>query len=395
VLKGQVVKSIGGYSVTLRKALIVFQFLIAQVFIIAAFIVGQQLHYMLNKDLGFDKEAVITVDVPYKIAIDSVFSSYKYVLLQKLKQHPAVINASLGDRPMDNSMSATGVYAKTDSGIIRGQLNLKFADSAYISVYRFRLLAGRSIAASDTLNEYLINESAVKKFGFASPQDAIGKFLYNDHTKTAFPIVGVVQDYHQFGFHKKIEPAAIIASNARARFNIRLRTGPGKDWNAAIRSIEKEWKTLYAGTPFDYKFYDETIAQIIEPDKRMAKLVNLATGIAVLISCLGLFSLATLMSFQRSKEIGIRKVLGSTVAGIVRLLATDFVKLVLLSILIATPIAWWLMNNWLREFAFAVDIEWWMFVITSLIAIAIALLTVGFQSVKAAMTNPVKTLKTE
>lgn len=395
VLKGQPVKSIGGYSIPLRKALIVFQFLIAQVFIIAAFIVGQQLHYMLNKDLGFDKEAVITADVPYKIASDSALKNTKFVFLQRLRQNPAVISASLGDRPMDNGMASSIVYSKTAAGKIQGQLNRKYADTGYLSVYKFRLLAGRNISASDTMNEYLVNEAAVKQFGFSSPEDAIGKFLYSEQAETAFPIVGVVQDYHQFGFRDKIEPVAIIATNQKSRFNIRLRSNPQANISTTIRSIEKEWKALYPGTPFDYKFYDETIAQLMEPDTRMATLVNLATGIAILISCLGLFSLATLVSFQRSKEIGIRKVLGSTVTRIVQLLATDFIKLVVLSIIIASPIAWWIMNKWLQNFAFAVEIKWWMFAVTSAIAILIALLTVSFQSVKAAMVNPIKTLKTE
>ncbi len=395
VLKGQTAKSTGQYSISLRKALIVFQFFIAQVFIVAAFIVGQQLHFMLTKDLGFDKEAVLTIDVPYHITMDSLHSNRKQILLQKLRRNPAILNASLGDRPMENSMSATVVYSKTPLGITRGQLNLKYADSGYVGVYKFRLLSGRNISASDTVKEYLINEAAVKEFGFSTPENAVGKLLYNDYGGTAFPIVGVVQDYHQFGFHNPIAPAAIIASNERARFNVRLRAGDGQHWNATINWVKKEWAKLYPETPFDYKFYDETIAQIIEPDTRMATIINLGTGIAILISCLGLFSLATLVSFQRSKEIGIRKVLGASVPGIVQMLAKDFVQLVLLSVVIATPVAWWAMQIWLRDFAFAVRIEWWMFLITGMIALLIGLLTVSFQSVKAAMANPANILKSE
>ncbi|HTF31681.1 MAG TPA: ABC transporter permease, partial [Flavitalea sp.] len=198
VLKGQTIKSIGRYSISLRKALIVFQFFIAQVFIVAAFIVGQQMHFMLTKDLGFDKEAVLTIDVPYHIAMDSLHRNRKDILLQKLRQNPAILNASLGDRSMDNNNSATGVYSKSNLGITKGQLNLKFADSGYVGVYKFRLLSGRNISASDTLKEYLINEAAVKEFGFSTPENAVGKILYNDYAGTAFPIVGVVQDYHQF-----------------------------------------------------------------------------------------------------------------------------------------------------------------------------------------------------
>ncbi|HTE07863.1 MAG TPA: FtsX-like permease family protein, partial [Flavitalea sp.] len=395
VLKGQTIKGIGRYSISLRKALIVFQFFIAQVFIVAAFIVGQQLHFMLTKDLGFDKEAVLTIDVPYHIALDSLYGNRKYILLQNLRQNPAILNASLGDKPMDNSMSATVVYSKTPLGITKGQLNLKYADSGYVGVYKFRLLSGRNITASDTLKEYLINEAAVKEFGFSTPENAVGKILYNDYAGTAFPIVGVVQDYHQIGFHNPIAPAAIIASNDRASFNVRVRAGDGHDWNATINRVKKEWAKLYPETPFDYKFYDETIAQIIEPETRMATIINLGTSIAILISCLGLFSLTTLVSFQRSKEIGIRKVLGSSVSRIVQLLAKDFVQLILLSVVIATPVAWWAMQIWLQDFAFAVRIEWWMFLITGIIALLIGLLTVSFQSVKAAMVNPADILKSE
>jgi len=168
-----------------------------------------------------------------------------------------------------------------------------------------------------------------------------------------------------------------------------------QQWNQAIADIERSWKKIYPGVPFEYRFYDETLERLYAEERNTSRLVGVATGITIFISCLGLFGLATLTAFQRTKEVGIRKVLGATVAGIVRLLSADFIKLVLIAVVIASPIAWWAMNQWLEDFAYRVEIQWWMFAGAGMIAVFIALFTVSFQAVKAAVANPVESLRDE
>ena len=204
-------------------------------------------------------------------------------------------------------------------------------------------------------------------------------------------------DCHQKIRHVDIEPRAVGATNSRSSlqtFNVRLPTDH-KQWKKAFAAMEEEWKAIYPHAAFEYRFNDERIKGLYESEYRMAKLIGLATGVTILVSCLGLFGLATLTAFQRTKEIGIRKVLGASVSGIVGLLSKDFVKLVCLAIVIASPIAWWAMNRWLADFAYRIDIQWWMFAIAGLGAVVIALLTVSWQAIRAAVANPVDSLRDE
>lgn len=396
VLKGNTANIIGRHRFSARKGLIVFQFLVAQVFIIGSIIVHQQIKYALNKDLGFDKNGIITLQVPYFIVNDPRYKDKQFVLKDELLKNASLQAVSLGNRPMENSMMGNIMTYNDGKKEIKQQLNLKFGDTGYLGLYRFQLLAGRNYLPADTMKELVINEKAATAFGFKTPQEAIGKVLNMAEDNTAnYPIVGVVRDFHQFGVKSQIEPAVISTNKSSSSVvNIKLPNDITK-WKPAIQSVEKEWKRLYDGVPFTYTFYDETVQQLYESEEKLQLLVSTATGIAILISCLGLFGLATLTSFQRTKEIGIRKVLGASVSGIVRLLSTEFLLLVFLSVIIATPIAWWLMNKWLEDYAYRIDITWWIFVVAALAAGTIALLTVSYQSIKAALANPVKSLRTE
>ncbi|MFT4155275.1 ABC transporter permease [Parafilimonas sp.] len=396
VLKGVTEKVVGRNRFSLRKGLIVFQFLIAQVFIIGSIIIGQQLRYALHKDLGFDKNRIITVDVPYYVWQNPQYKDRQFVLKNELKSSAVIEGVSLGNRPMSNTMMSNILSYYKDTAEIQQQVNMKFGDADYLKLYGFHLLAGRNYMAADTMHEIVINEKAVKAYGFKSPQDAIGKVLTRTGEKSyTYPIVGVIADFHQFGVRSEIEPA-LIASNKNQNFTINIKLpADASKWKRAIQTTEQAWKKLYTGIPFKYTFYDDGIKKMYDTEEKMQKLVGAATAIAIVISCLGLFGLATLTAFKRTKEVGIRKVLGASVAGIVRLLSTEFLSLVIVSAIIATPIAWWLMHKWLQDFAYRVTIQWWMFVVAAIAACIIALLTVSYQAVKAAMANPVKSLRTE
>jgi len=394
VLKGEVKQSFGRYQLNLRKALIVFQFVIAQVFVVCAIIIGQQLRYTLDKDLGFQHEAVLTFELPTKVQSDSLWQGKQFVLKQRLAEHPEISHVALGDLPMSSSMTAAIMDYGTDSGILQKQVMFKNIDPDYLALYHIPLLAGRNIHETDSVRELVINETALHAFGFAKPLDAIGQTLVQNGSPRI--IVGVIKDFHEFNLKSGIDLLGFTAEKPRlATFNIKLATAKVSSWKKTIGLIEKEWKQVYPGFDFQYQFYDDTIQDLYQLEHRTAKLISTATLITLLISCLGLYGLATLTAFQRTKEIGIRKVLGATVGGVIALLSKDFVKLVLLALIIAAPIAWWAMNKWLEDFAYKISIQWWMFAMAGFGAVIIALLTVSYQAIKAAIANPADSLRNE
>ena len=386
-------KKMSGLS--LQKALIVFQFVIALVFITSALIVSNQLHYVLATDMGFDKEAVVLAEVPWKYVRDDKYANKQFALFTELKQIPGIQNISLGEQPMKTGFSSSQYqYNKEGQEPIKKQIFRKPVDTAYLRLYNVQLVAGRNLQASDTINEFVINEKAVEAFGFTSPQEALGKMI-GQPASQQFPIVGVVKDFHQQDFYKTIDPMLFHSEKESLfAFNIKLSDNVVQ-WQKTISAIEKAWYQFYPPESFTYKFYDETIAKMYEQEEHLAKLINIATAISIFISCLGVFGLSVLTAFQRTKEIGIRKVLGASVAGIVQLLSKDYVVLVIVAIIISIPIAWWAMHKWLLNFAYRIDIQWWMFVLAGAAALVFALLTVSFQAIKAAIANPVKSLRTE
>ncbi|MCL7988093.1 ABC transporter permease [Sphingobacterium sp. lm-10] len=395
ILKGQTEKLVGRGGLSFRKGLIVFQFLVAQVFVICAVIIGQQLYFSIHSDLGFDKDAILTVDVPYKVYNQAVNKGKETILKNELTQVPSLRGVSLGDKPMHNKMLMSGYIHRQDTTEVEQSLLIKYIDTAYLNLYGMELLAGRNIHYSDTVSELIITEKALEGYGFDTPQEAIGQLLFTHNKAKAYPIVGVVTDFHQFGVQTEIYPTTLYSRKESLHaFNIKL-PRDSKQWPAAIEQIETAWNRVYTDVPFSYKFYDEVIASLYESERNTQTLVNAATGITIFISCLGLFGLATLTALQRTKEIGIRKVLGASVSGIVALLSKDFVKLVLISIVIASPIAWWAMNKWLEDFAYRIEIQWWMFALADLAALIIALLTVSGQAIRAALANPVNSLRDE
>lgn len=384
-LKGQTALT-GGQKGYLRKGLIVFQFTVSLVFIIGTLMVGRQLNFMRNKDLGFSTNAIISIRTS---------SEKGSVLAQKLKQVAGIERVTMEWFPPMGSAYMMTKLKYRGKKEIEMDVSAKVGDENFIPLYQLRLLAGRNYLKSDSLRELVINATYAKALGFKKPAEALNQLLEFDGKP--YPIVGVVADFHEQSFHEKIS-AAFIAYLPQARnIGVKLATKGGgvSDLTTTLATMEAQWKAVYPDRKFEYTFLDDSIAKLYEKEQQTGQLVNTATAIAILISCLGLFGLATFTAEQRTKEIGVRKVLGASVSSIVALLSKDFLKLVLVAIIVASPLAWWAMTTWLADFAYKVDIEWWVFALAGAMAVAIALLTVSFQSIRAALMNPVRSLRSE
>ena len=373
----------------IRKALTVSQFAVAQFFIIATIMVSKQVNYGLNADLGFNKNGIITFDVPR----DTV-ASHTRQLLNSINSIPDVEVASSGFlSPADNGVAFTNVqYAQKKD--VQPQVQMRWGNPEYIDVYKIKLLAGRNVAASDTFREFLINDTYAKLLGFQKPNNAIGKYLTFNGKQ--MPIVGVMQDFHDQSMRSPIFPLVFTDGNGGA-FHVRFKAtaAGGNAWHAAIIQIQKAFNQMYPGEDFNYKFYDDTIASMYEKEQQTKDLLSWATALAIFISCLGLLGLVMFTINTRTKEIGIRKILGASVTNIVSILSTDFVKLVCIAFLIAAPLAWWAVYKWLQDYAYKTPMSWWVFVLAGLGMLLIALITLSLQTIKAAMANPVKSLRTE
>ncbi|BAU54396.1 ABC transporter permease [Mucilaginibacter gotjawali] len=391
-LKGQGSPNLNRKSY-LRKTLIIFQFTVSLIFIIGTMVIGSQLHFILNKDLGFNRDAIVTIPTDYNNKAERVL-----VFANKLKEIPGITLISRHQQtPASQRHSGTIINVKGAGG---AKINASFdlCDENYLPLFGLRLLAGRNIAHSDTLKEFLINETCAKALGFIKPEDAVGKLLTTGIGGYTCPVSGVVKDFHSQSLHDPIVPF-FMGSLSRNERSISLKLATqGKqavDFKKTISRVEIAWKQVYPEDKFEYHFFDDTIAAMYDKEQKTSQLMNTAMLIAIFISCMGLFGLATFTAQQRLKEISIRKVLGASVSGIVTMLSRDFLILVVIALLIASPIAYYFMHQWLQNFAYRVDISWWIFVLSGSGAILIALLTISFQSIKAALCNPVKSLKSE
>jgi putative ABC transport system permease protein len=382
----------------LRKSLTVTQFAIAQFFIMATVLVSKQIYFAVHKDLGFKKDAILIVNSPWKNRQESL----NRVFLEKLKAIPEVELVSMGrDAPTsDDSHSTEGSYKDGKKEIKIENLSVKFGDENYIKVYHIKLLAGRNLMPGDTSKAFLINNTLAKQLGFNNPQDAVGKVISNYNGDTNMQIVGVVADFNQESVHSAIAPLAILTStdhyfNGTFHIALKHQTANGDEWKSAIASMERAWKQIYPEDDFEYQFFDESIARLYANEQHTTTLLSWATGLSILISCLGLFGLAIYTTTQRTKEIGVRKVLGATVSQIVVLLSTEMAWLIILSFVIISPLAWLAMSKWMQGFADRTAISWWIFALSGGGMLLTALFTSGFQTIKAALANPVKSLKTE
>ncbi|MBC3788567.1 ABC transporter permease [Spirosoma utsteinense] len=378
--------STGGFTV--RRVLVVAQFVACQVLIVGAVIVASQMRYIQQADLGYRKDNVIVVRLPNKQ------KSTREALRQQLSQYADIQSVSFSHRPPASSQLFGGSFKFNGSPDwalfpIRDRL----ADAEFLDTYGIKLVAGRNIMTSDTIREYLINETMLHQLGFRDPQQVLGKKMQYHLSGVPMPIVGVVKDFHEKSLHEAIGPC-FIASYADwyARASIRL---SGNNPTQSLQRIRETWQQLYPGEVFEYEYFGDQIATFYETETLAARLINTFTGIAILIGCLGLYGLISHVVLQRTKEIGIRKVLGASVAGIVTLLSKDFIRLVVIAIIVATPIAWYAMSKWLNDFVYRIAIEWWIFALAGVLAVSIALLTISFQSIRAAMMDPVQSLRSE
>ena len=375
----------------LRKGLIVFQFTVSLVFIIGSIVITSQLNFLRSKDLGFTIDAIITVDAPRGDSLSKVT-----VLNQSIKQISGVSKSAMqwlppmtgNPREMKlkfNAADQKDFWVKQIAG-----------DENFISLYEMKLIAGRDLVKTDTVNELVINETLSKMMGDGDPANSLGKTLYwNDKP---YPVVGVVADFHTKNLHETISPLCVINRKDREGSVAIKLASTGKNQimvSRTIKEIGKVWKQIYPNASFDYKFYDESIVLLYEKDQQTAKLINTATAITIFISCIGLFGLAFFTAEKRSKEISIRKILGATTSSIAAMLSKDFILLVIIAIFIASPVAWYFSSQWLQGFAYRVNVSWWIFLLAGIAMLLITLLTVSFQAVKAAIANPVKSLRSE
>jgi ABC-type antimicrobial peptide transport system permease subunit len=373
-----------------RKTLTVSQFVIAQVFIIATVMVGRQINFSLSADMGFAKEAIINVDLPR----DTV-RSHAAQLLNLVKNMPGVATASSGFfAPADQGVAFANLAYDNGSEVLTPNTQIRWGDAAFVPLFEIKLAAGRNVFPSDTIREFLVNESYAHTVGFKNAGEIVGKQLsWNGKN---IPVVGVMKDFHDQSMKALISPVVFGGATGNTlHIKLAANSADGTKWKTTLAGIQHTFKKMYPEEDFNFRFLDETIANFYKAEQNTSRLLKWSTGITVFISCLGLLGLAIYTTNTRRKEIGIRKVLGASVARITFLLSKDFVKLVALAILIASPIAAWVMHNWLQDYAYKVNLSAWVFIGTGAVAILLALLTVSLRSIQAAVANPVESLRTE
>jgi len=386
VLKNQILPRSDKSS--LRKYLTIFQFAIAQVFIIATLLVSKQINYMMNSDMGIKTESIAYISTP-----DLTSEEKKQLFAKTIKAIPEIGQVSMaGTSPASFwSIARTVKYFAKDSEI-NTQFQLLSGDNNYLDLYGIQLLAGRE-PLNDSISEYVINETGMKELGFKNPQEVIGQML--QATDKNIPIVGVIEDFNQRSLKSKIEPLAFIGGLRHSTVHFSFQASDTENWPKAVEKIEKSWKSIYPDEEFHLSFMDDTVKQFYEQERKTSKLLSWATGLAIAISCLGLLGLVIYTTERRTKEIGIRKVLGASLAQLNLLLCKEFLILVGIAFVIAAPIAWYGMNNWLQDFAYKTDLSWWVFVLSGVAMLLISLVIISIRTITAANRNPVKSLRTE
>ncbi len=373
----------------LRKSLVVLQFFIAQALVIGAIVIIQQLDFVRSRDLGYNKNLVYT----FPMNSDSATIARQNTLKQRLLEIPSVESVSFcSDQPSSGNTWSSNFRYGNHSDDEPFNTSNKFCDADHLKTYGFRLKAGRWLEPSDTIREVVLNETMLRKLGVANPEEALGQ-PFRLGGRRMMTVVGVVEDFHTHSLRDAHEPTILTTRNQfYSQTGIKIRPNDLQSTTAAIQRVFDE---ILPEQVFDGEFLDERIAQFYTDENRFSATCKGFGLLAIFISCLGLLGLAAHAAQRRTKEIGVRKVLGASVVGITGLLAKDFLKLVVFSFFLAIPIVWWGMNNWLADFAYRIDIQWWMFAVAGLAAVSIAFLTVGFQSVRAALANPVKSLRSE
>jgi putative ABC transport system permease protein len=390
VMKGNFTSHVSASGI--RRSLVVFQFVLSIVLITGIIIIYSQLNYIKNKDLGFDKNQKL------------ILSFYTGDSQQKMTALSTDLQQLSEVKAVSRSNNYLSQFVGRDHGVFLSGGNESNAvdaqnidvDEKFLKANGIKVISGRDFHIKDSLKT-LINETLCQRLGL-DPQKAPGTRLYSQYLggpKSYVDVVGVMKDFNYNSLHGEVRPFMLFYNGDPNAFSFMTVSVSSKDYKTLLAKMDAVWQKSLPGVPFEYAFLDEEVQKQYEAEITMSQIINSFTIMAILISCLGLFGLAAFSAEQRQKEIGIRKVLGASVAGVVGLLSTEFVKLVTISFVIATPIAWWAMHKWLQAFAYKVTIAWWMFAIAGIASIAIALITVSFQAVRAALANPVKSLRSE
>lgn len=393
VLKGKLsMTSLG--SLFIRNGLVVFQFTVSTALIICTIIVFQQLQYIRSKNLGLDKGNVIVIANTNRLA------EREEAFKNEINALPEVTGTSISTSVPTKFLFAD-MYVPEPAG---GQQLVKdismasfIVDDDFVTTLGLQVNAGRDFSKEfNDSNSVIVNEATVKQIGWTNP---VGQFFqYPGNGNQRFKVIGVVKDFNVASFRTAVTPFALFHTSSKTydfgKSYIMVKV-KGDDLQGTIANLESKWKALTPDTPFDYSFLDTEFDALYDSDKRMGTVFGIFTFLSVFVGCLGLFGLATYTAERRIKEIGIRKILGASVQGLVALLSKDFIKLVLIAFIIASPIAWYFMNSWLQDFAYRINIEWWVFGAAAVVALVIAFITISSQAIKAAIANPVKSLRTE
>ncbi len=383
-------------GVQLRWGLVTLQFVIAQVFIIGTIIVIRQMEYFRNADMGFDKDAIVVVRLPENQESTLQTLKNQWMAISQVKDISMASTLPSGESRLANWQDIRRKGAPENEGII---FERQVIDEYYLDLYQIPLLAGRNFVPTDTLQRIIINRNLAEKAGFATPAEAIGETMINFDRELT--VVGVVENFHSKSFKEEIDYVAFVMDPRRYRMaSIKLNMSTDRantigQLQETLHKIEKIWTATYPAYVFDYRFLDENIAAFYREETRLSQLFKILAGITIFIGCLGLYGLVAFMAVRRTKEVGIRKVLGASVQHILVLFSKEFIGLVMLAFCIAGPIAYFTMQQWLENFVYKIDIGIEVFAGAVIVSLLIALLTVSYQSVKAAMTNPVESLKTE
>jgi len=375
----------------LTQVLTITQLIVAQGFITATIIVGNQLHYTEYKELGFNRNNIVTVNAP----ADDPDESKRQLFLKELKAVPSINKVILSGFP-PVSLQTGLMPVKFDLGekVVETMAQVKLGEASYFDFYNIKLIAGKFPTPSNKIREYVINETFAKSLGFKKPAEAIGKYV--DYFNEKIPVVGVIADFNSQSLHHPIKPLAFASYTPYERtLSISFRPGPHPAAiTATLDKIENIWEKLYPGKPFKFQFLDDSIALLYKNDQKVSKLLSWATILAIVISCLGILGLSIHMTYAKRKEIGVRKILGSSVLKIVALVYKDLILMLLLACSIAVPVVWWLVNKWIQRFVYRVDITAFAFISGVFITFFCIFIVTGLQIISAARANPINSLRT-
>jgi len=389
VLKGKLVSNHKSFG--LRSSLVVFQFFISVVLIIGTLVVYRQMKYIQNKDLGYNKDQLIIIPNSYSLGKN------EKVYEQQMLQDPRIVNATAsyykpaGPSYYNNALA----YPQGNDHLIVNGVEYH-VDENYIPTLSMKMVSGRNFSrdfATDS-TAIILNETAAHALGW-NDMNAVGKTVMRQNSDRGanipFHVVGVVKNFNFKSLHEAISPL-YMTLQPEGGLIFKIKT---TDVAGLLSTMKKQWDSYNTGEPFSYNFMDELFNKVYSSEQKTADILNIFSVLIILVACLGLFGLVTYTAEQRTKEIGIRKVLGASVGQVTRMLSKEFLKLVLIASVIAFPVAWWAMNKWLQSFAYRTNISWWIFVVAGIVVLAIALITVSFQAIKAALANPVKSLRSE